>query len=161
MHKILYFSLWISLVLLSSCESNSDTEADSNTESMSSPQASDNKSENASEDSSDELSDYLELDADMNLGDYLGQKVRIEGTIADPRTVDQHMMKSAPPFGEPEKHVFINYNNGEQTTAYYKNLSIPENDAVHYFYGTVGKISGPGKGGGSYTEFYIDVEKVD
>ena len=103
--------------------------------------------------------EYMQLDADMPISDYTGQKIWIEGTIStDPM---QHMMKEAVPFGEEEQHLYIAYNDGEETVGYYTNLEIPTDDQNHRFYGTVDKISGAGKGGDTHTEYFINLEKIE
>lgn len=109
--------------------------------------------------SNSEDSEYMQLDADMPISDYVGQKIWIEGNIStDPM---QHMMKEAVPFGDAEEHLYITYNDGEETVGYYTNLEIPTDNQNHRFYGTVDKISGAGKGGDMHTEYFINLEKIE
>lgn len=152
--------LFISLVLsfLFSCTAPSETTQD---------EPSDNtavKTESATESTeikSDELdkSAYSELDQDMYMEDYQGQKIWLKGRITQQPM--QHMMKDPPPFGAPEKHQTIDFNDGEQTVVYYSGIDVPEDEQEHLYYGTVDKISGAGKGGGTHTEYFLILDHVD
>ncbi len=118
-----------------------------------------NTEEATSSSSSIDTESYMELDSDMPLDDYSGQKIWFSGTIA--KEVNQHIMKDAPPFGEPEKNICIDYNDGEQTIGYYTNLTIPEDEVIHKFYGTADKITGTDESGEMITEYYINLDNID
>lgn len=156
MRNFLFSSLFLGLFLLNACSSGSSdettTESDSTQTSTSSSESTPTPSD---------AGNYMELDTDMALSDYVGQKIWIEGTIANASDVHEHMMKGASPFGDAEKYVFINYNNGEQTTGYYTTITVAEDAQTHKFYGSVDKISGAGKGGENHTEYYLNLEKVE
>lgn len=102
--------------------------------------------------------------------DWIGQKVVFEGKVA--KIPHQHMMKGN--FDGTEKNVYIDplekYNYA-QIVGYYKELSLDMdnaaknaldkgNETVFRFYGTIGKLSGAGKGGGTHAEYYIDLDKM-
>ena len=61
---------------------------------------------------------------------------------------------------EPESHVYVDYNNS-QVVAYYRDFKLPKDKKKLKFYGTVSQMSGAGKGGGTHTETYIDLDKVE
>ena len=61
----------------------------------------------------------------------------------------------------PEKHQTIDFNDGEQTVVYYSGIDVPEDEQEHLYYGTVDKISGAGKGGGTHTEYFLILDHVD
>ena len=69
------------------------------------------------------------------------------------------MMKGS--FAGEEQHIYIDYNDGKQLVGYYTTLKIPNDSNEHIFSGRVSKISGAGKGGGTHTEYYLDLEKID
>lgn len=102
---------------------------------------------------------YLELDQDMYMEEYQGQKVWLKGKITQQPM--QHMMKNSPPFGEPEKYQTIDFNGGEQTVVYYTNIEFPMDDQEHKYFGSIDKISGAGKGGGTHTEYFLNLDRVE
>ena len=106
-------------------------------------------------------SNYQALSKDKSVKDFVDQQIWLEGT--ESTEVYQHMMK--PSFSleeeDAEKHLYVDYNNGQQIVAYYKNIKIPKDQKKHKFFGTVKKISGAGKGGGTHTEYYLDLNKVE
>jgi hypothetical protein len=102
---------------------------------------------------------YLELDQDMYMEEYQGQKVWLRGKIT--QLPMQHMMKQSPPFGDPEKHQTVDFNDGEQTVIYYTDIDFPMDEQEHKYYGTIDKISGPGKGGGTHTEYFLMLDGVE
>jgi hypothetical protein len=106
-------------------------------------------------------SNYQLLSIDKSIKDYVDQKIYLEGT--ESLEINQHMMKTSFSLeGEAEeKHLYIDYNNGQQIVGYYKNIRLPKDQKKHKFYGTARKMSGAGKGGGTFTEYYLDLDKVE
>lgn len=110
---------------------------------------------------STETEEYQHLSVDEPIKKYLGQKIWLEGKQAI--EVYQHLMKPSFSFdGEvEEKHLFVDYNNDKQVVVYYKDIKMPQDQKKHKFYGTVQSISGAGKGGGTHTEYYLNLDKVE
>lgn len=104
---------------------------------------------------------YQQLSKDKSIKNHVNQQVWLEGT--ESIDIHQHMMKSSFSLeGEAEeKHLYVDYNNGQQIVVYYKNIKIPQDQKKHKFFGTIQKISGAGKGGGTHTEYYLDLDKVE
>lgn len=104
---------------------------------------------------------YQYLSEDKLIKNYVGQKIWLEGK--ESTVIHQHMMKPSFSLSEEdkEKHLYVDYNNGQQIVVYYTNINIPKDQKKHQFYGTVQKMSGAGKGGGTYTEYYLDLDKVE
>lgn len=100
---------------------------------------------------------YPLLSPNQSIADFVGQSIRIKGKISS--SIYQHMMKGS--FAGEEQHIYIDYNNGKQLVGYYTTLNVPNDTNEHIFSGRVSKISGAGKGGGTHTEYYIDLEKID
>jgi hypothetical protein len=104
---------------------------------------------------------YQHLSKNKSIKGFVDKAVCIEGT--ESIEINQHMMK--PYFsleGEvEEKHLYVDYNNGQQIVVYYKNINLPEDQKKHKFYGTVREMSGAGKGGKMHTEYYLDLDKVE
>lgn len=107
--------------------------------------------------------DYIEFLTDASITEYEGKKIWFVGKEAE--MVYQHMMKSSPMVEgdeDPEKHIYIDYNNkGGQIVGYYRNFKIPKGQTSIKFYGTVYSMSGAGKGGGTHTEYYLILDKVE
>lgn len=111
---------------------------------------------------------YHSLSKTDKLTAFEGKKVSFEGVIST--IIMQHMMKGSPmPFGEEdaeqETHKYItppdDYAFGEIVGYYFPSkVSWPEAEKF-IFYGTVESMSGAGKGGGTHTEYYIDLDKVE
>lgn len=127
------------------------------------------KSNNENSKSAARGSNYHPLSKTEKLSDFDGKKVSFEGKIST--IIMQHMMKGGPmPFGEEddhekEKHQYLSplesYAFGEIVGYYFPSkVSWPKADKL-IFYGTIGSISGAGKGGGTHTEYYIDLDKVE
>jgi len=131
---ISFFSLL--LLIISACGTTSTT---SNTT---------NVSENNS---------YTKLPANKSVISFVGKKISLVGKKSE--MVHQHMMKGS--LDGKEKHIYIDYNDGNQIVGYYSGFTIPDDKKTHTFYGTVDKMSGAGKGGGTHTEYYIDLDKVE
>lgn len=102
---------------------------------------------------------YMELDQDMYMEEYQGQKVWIRGKMT--KQPMQHMMKDAPPFGEPEDNITIDFNDGEQTVVYFTGIEVPEDENEHIYYGSIDKISGAGKDGQTHTEYFLMLDHVE
>lgn len=106
---------------------------------------------------------YIELPVGKSIVNFENKKVWFVGKESE--MVHQHMMKgSYSPDGDkdPEKHIYIDYNeNGGQIVGYYRGFDIPKDKKTHKFYGKVLSMSGAGKGGGTHTEYYIMLDKVE
>ncbi len=102
--------------------------------------------------------EYTTLKPDQSIQDFVGQRICIEGQLAT--IIHQHMMKGGVN-GTPT-HVYVDYHKSRQLVAYFKDGVAPPTTAgkSYRFYGIVGRISGAGKGGGTYTEYYLDVVRV-
>ena len=167
MRSLLFITLSTCLFFFTiSCSSDSgttDAENAAATDSSATSNTSDAPEAPESEDAGINVADFMELESDMLLEEYVGQKIWVTGTITKPENMLEHLMKEAQPFGdgEEEKNVCIDFNDGEQTICYYKGITVPEDDQPHKYYGSVDKISRPGKGGDMHTEYFILLEKVD
>jgi hypothetical protein len=106
-------------------------------------------------------SSYQHLSKDKSIANHVNQQIWLEGT--ESTQINQHMMKvSFNLEGEAEeKHLYVDYNNGQQIVVYYKNIKIPQDQKKHIFFGTIQKMSGAGKGGGTHIEYYLDLDKVE
>jgi hypothetical protein len=139
--------LWASLFLVSivSCKSTIST----------------SQSQNMSKTVNDHP--YVEITEGKSVVNFVDRKVWFTGK--ESTIIYQHMMKSPGlnASGErlKEDHAYIDYNNGGQIVAYYHDISFPEDKAVHKFYGTIRSMSGAGKGGGTHTEYYLMLDKVE
>jgi hypothetical protein len=121
---------------------------------------------NAIEHSATPNSDYIILQENDSLSDYVDRSVVLEGTLAEIPL--QHMMRSSP--DRAESHFYFNpderYNIG-QLVAYYRNDTLQfDRDRFEgrtfTLYGTVGVISGAGKGKtGTHVEHFILVDRVE
>jgi len=102
---------------------------------------------------------YLELLPEQFIGDFVGEYVWFEGKRS--LMIEQHMMKSGIDGTPP--HIYIDYHNGQQIVAYYNDTikKFEENNRLYKFYGRVGSISGAGKGGGTHTEYYLDLIRIE
>lgn len=72
----------------------------------------------------------------------------------------QHMMKFSM---TEEQHLYIDMPDGRQIVGYYDaaKIKIDLNDTTnHLFIGNLNKMSGAGKGGGTHTEYYLDLKEV-
>ncbi len=112
---------------------------------------------------------YHKLGKTDKLSDFEGRKISFEGTLST--MIMQHMMKGSPmPFGdddaEAEEHKYLSptedlYSFGEMVGYYYPSKVKWPTAKKLVFYGTINSISGAGKGGGTHTEYYIDLDKVE
>lgn len=103
--------------------------------------------------------------------EWVNQKVVLEGKIA--KIPHQHMMKGS--LDGKEQNVYIDpleKYNYSQIVGYYRELSLDMDntaknalnkgsESVFRFYGTINKMTGAGKGGGTHTEYYIDLDKME
>jgi hypothetical protein len=95
----------------------------------------------------------------------MDEKVCFEATFS--KEIYQHMMRMSPPFQkEKEEHHYIDpaskYKGG-QIVAYYfpSKVKWPANKSAKFLvYGTMSSMTGPGKGGGEHTEYYLILDKV-
>ena len=118
-------------------------------------------SSNSTTNSNISTTSYQQISKNKSIANHVNQQVWLEGT--ESIGINQHMMKSSFSLeGEAEeKHLYVDYNNGQQIVVYYKNINIPQDQKKHKFFGTIQKISGAGKGGGTHTEYYLDLDKVE
>lgn len=160
MRNLLYTALSISFIFFTiACDSETETtNNENNEENTTTPETTTN---NGNASSSTDAADYTELESDMLLEEYVGQKIWVTGTLTKPENMNQHMIKDTPPFGDEEKNICIDFNDGEQTICYYTTLTVPNDDQAHKFYGSVDKMTGTGKEGDIHTEYYITLEKVE
>lgn len=109
---------------------------------------------------------YYTLTDGENIADFEGKKVRFPASPAEIPMA--HMMRpSLKPPGE-ERHIYLDplpiYGFG-QIVAYFNDSSIEvyelQPDQVYMFSGTVGSVSGPGMGGGTHTEYFLELEAVE
>ena len=107
--------------------------------------------------------EYHNLMETDQLGKFLDKKVCFEGKIA--KIIHQHMMKGSID-GSQQEHYFDpldKYSFG-QMVVYYRSGKViwpDDKEKLLKIYGTVGEISGAGKGGGTHSEYYLDVDKVE
>lgn len=104
-------------------------------------------------------SHYIALRPNQSIQDFVGQRIWIEGELSN--IIHQHMMKGG--LNGTPPYVYVDYHNDRQLVAYFeKGLEPPTKMGKSYrFYGVVNSISGAGKGGGTYTEYYLDVLRVE
>jgi len=108
--------------------------------------------------------DYHELKASERISSFINKKIVFNGKISEMPM--QHMMRMSPPMGEKEEHHYIEpVNNAKfgQLVAYYfpSKVKWPDQEDGLRFYGTLGSMSGAGKGGGEHTEIYLLLDKVE
>lgn len=109
--------------------------------------------------------DYHEIKKGESLSKLVDKKVVFNGKISE--IPMQHMMRYAPPMNEnaeKEEHKYIEPSELDffQLVAYYlpSKVQWPAKEGLR-FYGTLGSMSGAGKGGGEHTEIYIILDKVE
>jgi hypothetical protein len=99
---------------------------------------------------------YTELKADASLKDYKGEKVYFKAEICEFEM--QHMLAGM------KDYVCIDWVDDKGETVRqmlaYTDLKV-EKDGVFVAFGTLGSVSGAGKGGGMHTEYYLDLDKVE
>ena len=108
---------------------------------------------------------YYILNAGESLFDFVDKKICFEAKIAE--IPAQHMMKMSLNDVEEEKHEYLDPDpkyKSYQVVGYYfqSKVQFPENKkAAIKVYGSVKTMSGKGKGGGTHTEYYLDLDKVE
>jgi len=105
-------------------------------------------------------SEYYSLTKTDKLSDYVGKKVQID--IYPSRERLQHMMKPAAFNGEEEEHQYVVPENdfaiGEFLIYYTKkNIHWPVKASKIRIFGSIESVSGAAKGGGTHTEYYMDL----
>lgn len=123
-----------------------------------------NNTNKTTTDNMKQTDEYHTLTEKDKLSAFVGKKVSFEGKISD--MIHQHMMKGMPP-NSGEDHQYIDplekYSFG-QMVVYYKTGKIEwseDKSKIIRIYGTVREMSGPGKGGGTHQEIYVDADKVE
>lgn len=100
---------------------------------------------------------YEELSDDAKLSSYVDKKVTFLASRC--KMEYQHMLKLSID-GTPS-YICLDAEVG-QLLAYYQIEPNMENREKEFrVYGTVGTISGAGKGGGTHTEYYLDLDAVE
>jgi hypothetical protein len=107
--------------------------------------------------------EYHSLTETDRLSNFMDKKVCFEGKIAT--MIHQHMMRGSFD-GKQQEHYFDpleKYSFGQMVVYYSPEKVIwPEDKEKQVkIYGTVGEVSGAGKGGGTHSEYYLDVDKVE
>ena len=109
---------------------------------------------------------YVILTSDANENEFVGKKVQFNARICDFEM--QHMLRPSL-VDDAKNYICIDRidKKGErfgQMLAYkpnvdelYKHLE----DKTFTVYGTLAKISGAGKGGGTHTEYYLELDKAE
>jgi hypothetical protein len=109
--------------------------------------------------------DYYQLKAGEKIFDFVDKPIVFEAKIA--QIPAQHMMKASLNDGEKEKHEYLDPDtkyNGGQIVGYYLPSKVvwpKEKKATIKVYGSLRVMSGKGKGGGTHTEYYLDIDKVE
>lgn len=105
-----------------------------------------------------QMGDYEDLPSKAKLENYVGKKVTF--VAARCKMEYQHMLKLSID-GTPA-YICLDAEIG-QLLAYYKTKeAIKNSDNIRFrVFGTIGKITGAGKGGGIHTEYYLDLDYVE
>jgi hypothetical protein len=109
--------------------------------------------------------DYQMLKAGENLFDFVDKKICFDAKISE--IPAQHMMKMSLNDGEEEKHEYLDPDRkykGNQIVGYFypSKVKFPENKkAAIKVYGSLKVMKGQGKGGGTHSEYYLDLDKVE
>jgi hypothetical protein len=108
---------------------------------------------------------YTMTDAE-NISDFVGKKVRFQASLSEIPMA--HMMRpSLSHFGK-EEHIYLDplpkYGFG-QIVAYFNTAAFRGKNLrahrTYWVWGTVGSVSGAGKGGGMHTEPFLELEGVE
>jgi hypothetical protein len=105
------------------------------------------------------MGDYYQLPKKNNPEEWVGKKVTFVAVRCP--FEHQHLLKTTLD-GTP-KYLCLEAEEVGQILAYYgKNTPIRAADALRFrVFGTVGKVSGAGKGGKMHTEYYLDLDYID
>ena len=109
--------------------------------------------------------DYYPIKAGENLFDFVDKSIVFDAKIA--QFPAQHMMKSSLTEGEQEKHEYLDpdtkYKGGQILGYYFPSKVVwhKEQKATIKVYGSLRVMSAKGKGGGTHTEYYLDIDKVE
>lgn len=106
----------------------------------------------------DIFGEYVQLKKKNDPEELVGKKVTFVATRCSFEY--QHMLKMTT---EVEKYFCIEADEVGQILAYYT-PDIPVKSAENLrfrVFGTVGKVSGAGKGGGTHTEYFLDLDNVE
>ncbi len=101
-----------------------------------------------------------------NIADFVEKKVRFQASLADIPMA--HMMRPSLIHSGKEEHLYLDplpkYGFG-QIVAYFNVDAFQRNmiraNRTYWVSGTVGSVSGAGKGGGTHTEQYLELEGVE
>lgn len=110
-----------------------------------------------------QMGDYNELPNKAKLEEWVGKKVTFVATRCSFEY--QHMLKASLDGTPP--YVCIESEASGQILAYYekekeKNIQLENTENLRFrVFGTLNKISGAGKGGGTHTEYYLDLDNVE
>ena len=109
--------------------------------------------------------DFHPIKAGENLFDFVDKSIVFDAKIA--QFPAQHMMKSSLTEGEQEKHEYLDpdtkYKGGQILGYYFPSKVVwpKEQKATIKVYGSLRVMSAKGKGGGTHTEYYLDIDKVE
>lgn len=103
---------------------------------------------------------YVELTVDSEYKNYEGKKVYFKAKIC--KMEMQHMLRRS--FNGNDNYVCIDMvdSKGEAVSQMlaYTDMKV-DNEETFTVFGTLGSVSGAGKGGGMHTEYYLELEKVE
>lgn len=109
------------------------------------------------------MEDYIELPSNTKFKKWVDKKIAFEATLA--KMQYQHMLRRS--INGPNTYVTIEpaekYGLG-QILAYTidrDNIKDKYKGKTFTVYGTLGVISGAGKGGGTHTEYYLELDSVE
>ncbi len=108
--------------------------------------------------------DYYKVNSKDKITSLENKKVVFKAKVSNMPTL--HMMRFSPPGQEREEHKYIDTSDDlllGQFVAYYlpSKVKWPISEGSILIYGTIQSMSGAGKGGGTHTEYYIIVDKVE
>lgn len=111
------------------------------------------------------MSYYTMTDAE-NIANFEGKKVRFQASLAEIPMA--HMMRPSLSHSGEEKHAYLDplpkYGFG-QIVAYFNIRSFSQTpmkpNRIYWVSGSVGVVSGVGKGGGTHTEYFLELEGVE
>lgn len=109
---------------------------------------------------------YYTMTEGESIADFEGKKIRFMASLAEIPMV--HMMRPSLNHSGREEHIYLDplqsYGFG-QIVAYFNTKSFSQTkikpNRTYLVSGTVGAVSGPGKGGGMHTEYYLELEGAE